>query len=169
MPLNPGTRLGPYEIAVLLGAGGMGEVYRARDTRLGREVAIKVLPDLLRGDREARARFRREAVALSRLNHPNIEMVLDLGDDGQLDYIVLEFVPGETLAARVERGRVPEREAAAIGAQVAEALVEAHERGVLHRDLKPGNIMVTPKGRVKVLDFGLAKICLLYTSDAADE
>jgi len=136
----------------------MGEVYRARDTRLGREVAIKVLPDLLRGDREARARFRREAVALSRLNHPNIEMVLDLGDDGQLDYIVLEFVPGETLAARVERGRVPEREAAAIGAQVAEALVEAHERGVLHRDLKPGNIMVTPKGRVKVLDFGLAKI-----------
>ena len=158
MSLTPGTRLGPYEIVAPLGAGGMGEVYRARDPRLDREVAVKVLPYSVRDDREARARFRREALALSRLNHPNIEMVLDLGEAGGTDYLVLEFVPGETLGARVARGRVPEREAAEIGSQVAEALAEAHERGVLHRDLKPGNIMVTPKGRVKVLDFGLAKI-----------
>jgi len=156
MSLTPGTRLGPYEIVAPLGAGGMGEVYRARDPRLDREVAVKVLPYSVRDDREARARFRREALALSRLNHPNIEMVLDLGEAGGTDYLVLEFVPGETLGARVARGRVPEREAAEIGSQVAEALAEAHERGVLHRDLKPGNIMVTPKGRVKVLDFGLA-------------
>ncbi len=158
MHLSTGIRLGPYEILAPLGAGGMGEVYRARDTRLDREVAVKVLPTSAREDREARARFRREALALSRLNHPNIEMVLDFGEDGGVDYMVLEFVPGETLAARVARGRIPEREAAELGAQVAEALSEAHERGVLHRDLKPGNIMVTPKGRVKVLDFGLAKL-----------
>ena len=158
MPMRPGTRLGPFEIIAPLGAGGMGEVYRARDPRLEREVAVKVLPEVMRVDREARARFRREALALSRLNHPNIEMVLDLGSEDGLDYLVLEFVPGETLAVRVARGRVPEREAAEIGAQVAEALAEAHERGVLHRDLKPGNIMLTPKGRVKVLDFGLAKL-----------
>jgi eukaryotic-like serine/threonine-protein kinase len=158
MILSPGTRLGPYEIVAPLGAGGMGEVYRARDTRLGREVAIKVLPPEAREDREARERFRREALALSRLNHPNIEMVLDLGEEGGVDYLVLEFVPGETLTTRLGRGRVPEREAAEIGAQVAEALAEAHDRGVLHRDLKPSNIMVTPQGRVKVLDFGLAKL-----------
>ncbi len=158
MPLIAGTRLGPYEILAPLGAGGMGEVYRARDTRLDRELAVKVLPAALRDDAEARMRFRREALALSRLNHPSIETVYDLGEDGGVDYLVLEFVPGETLAARLARGRIPEREAADLGAQVAEALAEAHERGVLHRDLKPGNIMVTPKGRVKVLDFGLARV-----------
>ncbi len=158
MTLNPGTQLGPYEIVSPLGAGGMGEVYRARDVRLDREVAIKVLPVSARGDREARERFRREGLALSRLNHPHIEMVLDLGEASGIDYLVLEFVPGETLAARLARGRIPERVAAELGAQVAEALAEAHERGVLHRDLKPRNVMVTPKGRVKVLDFGLAKL-----------
>jgi len=156
--LSLGSRLGPYRITAKLGAGGMGEVYRASDTRLDREVALKVLPDHARSDRDARTRFRREALALSRLNHPHIEMVLDLGEENGVDYLVLEFVPGETLAARVARGRVPEREAVELGAQVAEALAEAHERGVLHRDLKPTNIMVTPNGRVKVLDFGLAKL-----------
>jgi serine/threonine protein kinase/tetratricopeptide (TPR) repeat protein len=165
MPLTAATRLGPYEIIGPLGAGGMGEVYRARDTRLEREVAIKVLPASARPHPEARERFRREALALSRLNHPNIEMVLDLGEDAGVDFLVLELVPGESLAARVARGRVPEREAAEIGAQVAEALAEAHERGVMHRDLKPGNIMLTPKGRAKVLDFGLAK----FHATATDE
>ncbi len=158
MTLAAGLRLGPYEILAALGAGGMGEVYRARDTRLEREVALKVLPAATRTDADARARFRREALALSRLNHPNIETVYDFGEDAGVDYLVLEFVPGETLGARLVRGRVPEREATDLGAQVAEALAEAHERGVLHRDLKPANIMVTPKGRVKVLDFGLAKL-----------
>src|SRR5512132_3537224 len=165
MPLATGVRLGPYEILAPLGAGGMGEVYRARDTRLEREVAVKVLPAAAREDREARERFRREALALSRLNHPNIEMVLDLGEDAGTDYLVLELVPGESLAQRVSRGRVPEREAAEIGAQVAEALAEAHERGVMHRDLKPANVMLTPKGRAKVLDFGLAK----FSQQPSDE
>ena len=158
MQLASGTRMGPYEILAALGAGGMGEVFRARDTRLDRDVAIKVLPVSARGDHVAQTRFQREALALSRLNHPNIEMVLDIGETDGVDYLVLEFVPGETLAARLARGRIPERETAELGAQIAEALTEAHERGVLHRDLKPGNIMVTPRGRVKVLDFGLARI-----------
>ncbi len=158
MTLAAGTRLGPYEITAPLGAGGMGEVYRALDTRLDREVALKVLPDAARNDTTARARFKREALALSRLNHPHIEMVLDCGEKNGTDYIVLEFVPGDTVASRLARGRIPEREAAELGAQVAEALSEAHDRGVLHRDLKPANIMVTPRGRVKVLDFGLAKL-----------
>ncbi len=158
MHLVAGLLLGRYEVIAPLGAGGMGEVYRARDPRLDREVAIKILPLSARTDDVARVRFRREALALSRLNHPHIEMVLDLGEADGVDFMVLELVPGQTLAARIAHGRVPEREAAELGAQVAEALAEAHERGVLHRDLKPGNIMITPKGRVKVLDFGLAKL-----------
>jgi serine/threonine protein kinase/tetratricopeptide (TPR) repeat protein len=158
MPLESGTCLGPYEIAAPLGSGAMGEVYRGRDTRLDREVAVKVLSAPAFQAAEARARFRREALALSRLNHPNIEIVYDFGSEGGTDYLVLELVPGETLATRLERGRIPEREAAELGAQMAEALEEAHLRGVMHRDLKPGNVIVTPKGRVKVLDFGLAKL-----------
>jgi serine/threonine-protein kinase len=158
MTLSPGARLGPYEISAPLGSGGMGVVYRARDTRLDREVAIKVLSAAGFQAPEARARFRREALALSRLNHPNIEIVHDFGHEGDVDYLVLEFVPGETIAARISRGRVPEREAAELGAQMAEALEEAHTSGVMHRDFKPGNVIVTPKGRAKVLDFGLAKL-----------
>ena len=165
MKLPAGTVLGPYEIVSPLGSGGMGEVYRARDTRLDREVAVKVLAEVARLEPESRARFRREGLALSRLNHASIEMVLDVGQQDGLDFLVLELVPGETLAARLVRGRIPEREAAELGSQVAEALAEAHERGVLHRDLKPGNVMITPKGRVKVLDFGLAK----FASATSDE
>ena len=158
MSLTPGTRLGPYEIVAPLGAGGMGEVYRARDTRLEREVAVKVLTGAAAYHEPAQARFRQEALALSRLNHPNIETVYDFGAHDGKDYLVLEFVPGETLSARIKRGVVSEREAAELGAQIADALEEAHERGVLHRDLKPSNVVVTPKGRAKVLDFGLAKL-----------
>ncbi len=158
MTLASGTHLGPYEIAAPLGSGGMGDVYRARDSRLEREVAIKVLSATSLAGPDARERFRREALALSRLNHPNIEIVYDFGSEAGLDYLVLEFVPGETLAARIARGRIPEREAAELGAQMAEALEEAHARGVMHRDFKPGNVIITPKGRAKVLDFGLAKL-----------
>ncbi len=156
--LSPGTRLGPYEIVATLGAGGMGEVYRARDTRLEREVAIKVLTGAAAYHEPAQARFRQEALALSRLNHPNIETVYDFGVHEGMDYLVLELVPGEALSARIKRSAVSEREAAELGAQIADALEEAHERGVLHRDLKPSNVIVTPKGRAKVLDFGLAKM-----------
>lgn len=158
MTLDNGTRLGPYEIASALGSGGMGEVYLARDIRLDREVAIKVLSTGTLDHPAALDRFRQEALALSRLNHPNIETVYDFREEDGAHFLVLEFVPGETLAARIQRGAIPEREAAELGAQVADALEEAHERGVLHRDLKPGNVIVTPKGRVKVLDFGLAKL-----------
>ena len=158
MTLAPGARLGPYEIVAPLGAGGMGEVYRARDTRLEREVAVKVLTGAAAYHEPAQARFRQEALALSRLNHPNIETVYDFGAHEGKDYLVLEFVPGETLSARIKRGVISEREAAELGAQIADALEEAHERGVLHRDLKPSNVVVTPKGRAKVLDFGLAKL-----------
>ncbi len=165
MSHEAGTLLGPYQILSLLGAGGMGEVYLARDTRLDREVALKVLASGASRDSAARGRFRQEALALSRLNHPHIETVYDFGSQGEFDYLVLEFVPGETLAARLERGPIPEREALELAAQVGEALEEAHDRGVLHRDLKPGNVIVTPKGRAKVLDFGLAKL----TQDTGDQ
>jgi len=158
MTLSAGTLLGPYEIVVLLGSGGMGEVYRARDTRLGRDVAIKVLAERADADPTARKRFRQEALALSRLNHPHIETVYDFGSSDGTDFLVLELVPGETLAQRIARGPVSEREALELGAQVAEALEEAHDAGVLHRDLKPGNIMVTLKGRAKLLDLGLARV-----------
>ena len=157
MSLSPGQRLGPYEITAPLGAGGMGEVYRARDTRLGREVAIKALPAEVARDPERLARFRREAQLLAALNHPNVAAIHGLEEaDGQ-PFLVLELVPGEDLAERLKRGALPADEALSIAEQIAGALEEAHEHGIVHRDLKPANVKVTPEGKVKVLDFGLAK------------
>jgi serine/threonine-protein kinase len=155
MPLTAGTRLGPYEILAPIGAGGMGEVYKAADTTLDREVAIKVLPHAFAQDPERLARFEREAKVLASLNHPNIAQIFGV-EDGAL---VMELVPGQTLSERIAAGPVPVEEALRIVAQIAEALAAAHDRGVIHRDLKPANVKVSPDGRVKVLDFGLAKPC----------
>jgi Tol biopolymer transport system component/predicted Ser/Thr protein kinase len=156
MSLTPGTRLGPYEILAPLGAGGMGEVFRAKDTRLGREVAIKVVPDLLAGEPEVRARFEREARAASALNHPHICQVYDVGREGDVDYIVMELIEGESLAQRLEKGPMTPVETLRVSGQVADALDRAHRAGIVHRDLKPGNIMLTKQG-AKLLDFGLAR------------
>ena len=157
MPLTVGSRLGPYDILAPLGRGGMGEVYRARDPRLGREVAIKALTAEFARDPERLARFRREAQTLAALNHPNIATIYGLEEAGDAPHLVLELVAGQTLAERLERGPLPPREALALGIQVARAVEAAHERGVVHRDLKPGNVMITASGVAKVLDFGLAK------------
>ena len=157
MPLTPGTQLGSYEIVGLLGAGGMGDVYRARDTRLGRDVAVKTLPDSVTQDPERLARFRREAKVLAALNHQHIASIYGLEEVDRLRFLVLELVDGETLAARIQRGPLPIEEALPIAREIAEALESAHERGIVHRDLKPANIALTSRDRVKVLDFGLAK------------
>ena len=156
MPLSPGTRLGPYEIIAPLGAGGMGEVYRAHDSRLGRDVAVKVLPEHLSADPEVRARFEREAKTVSSLNHPNICVLHDVGREGEADYLVMELVEGETLAERLGRGALPPAQVLRLGAQIADALDRAHRAGVIHRDLKPGNVMLTKSG-AKLMDFGLAR------------
>src|SRR5467141_398126 len=156
MPLAPGTQLGPYEIIAPLGAGGMGEVYRARDTRLERTVAIKILPAQFSSDPVRKQRFEREAKTISSLNHPHICMLFDVGHQDGIDYLVMECVEGETLAKRLEKGALPLEQVLKIGAQIADALDKAHRSGVVHRDLKPGNIMLTPTG-AKLLDFGLAK------------
>ena len=157
MPLTPGTKLGPYEIVAPLGAGGMGEVYRAKDTRLGREVAIKGLPEAFAQHPERLARFDREARLLASLSHPNVAAIYGLEEAEGTPYLVLELVEGETLAARLARGPLTVREALDVCSQVAAAVEAAHERGIVHRDLKPGNVMITPSRAVKVLDFGLAK------------
>ena len=157
MELTPGTRVGPYEIRGLLGRGGMGSVYRASDTRLGREVAIKALPPAFAGDPDRLARFEREARTLASLNHAHIATLHGVEQSNGQPLLVMELVPGETLAERIARGPLPVPEALSLLGQVAEALDAAHERGVVHRDLKPANVKVTPEGRVKVLDFGLAK------------
>ncbi|HTG61535.1 MAG TPA: serine/threonine-protein kinase, partial [Terriglobia bacterium] len=157
MALQPGKRLGPYEIVAPLGAGGMGEVYRARDTRLERDVAIKVLPQHLASNPQFKQRFEREARTISSLNHPHICTLHDIGRADEIDYLVMEYLEGETLARRLEKGALPTEQVLRYGMEVADALDKAHRRGVVHRDLKPGNIMLTPQSGAKVLDFGLAK------------
>jgi len=156
MALSAGNRLGPYEIVAPLGAGGMGEVYRAKDTRLGRDVAVKVLPQHLTSNPEIRARFDREAKTISSLNHPHICTLHDVGREGETDYLVMELIEGETLAARLMKGALPLADALKLGAQIADALDRAHRAGVMHRDLKPGNVMLTRSG-AKLMDFGLAR------------
>ena len=155
--LSAGTKLGPYDIVAPLGAGGMGEVYRAHDTKLHRDVAIKVLLPAVANDPDRLARFSREAQVLASLNHPNIAHIHGLEETDGVTALVLELVEGEDLAQRIARGPIPLDEALAIAKQIADALEAAHEQGIIHRDLKPANIKVRPDGTVKVLDFGLAK------------
>ena len=157
MSLAPGTRIGPYEVAGPLGAGGMGEVYRATDTKLKRQVAIKILPPSLAADADRLARFQREAEVLASLNHPHIAAIYGLEESSDLTALVMELVEGDDLSQRIARGAIPLDEALPIAKQIAEALEAAHEQGIIHRDLKPANIKVRADGTVKVLDFGLAK------------
>src|SRR5215471_10101104 len=156
MPLSCGAKLGPYEIQSPLGAGGMGEVYRARDTRLDRTVAIKILPSHLSADSDAKRRFEREARTISSLNHPHICVLHDVGTQDGTSYLVMEYVLGESLEKRLQKGPLPVKQALEYGKQIADALEKAHRAGIVHRDLKPGNIMLTSSG-AKLLDFGLAK------------
>src|SRR5882762_670078 len=157
MSLLPGNKLGPYEIVALLDAGGMGEVYKARDPRLDRTVAIKVLPNHVAADPNVRERFEREARAVAALNHPHICTLHDVGQQDGIDYLVMEYLEGQTLASRLEKGALPLDEALQFAIEIADALDKAHRQGIVHRDLKPGNIMLTKTG-MKLLDFGLAKL-----------
>jgi eukaryotic-like serine/threonine-protein kinase len=167
MPLQAGTRLGAYEVLALIGAGGMGEVYRARDTRLGREVAIKVLPADLVSDANRRRRFVQEAQAASAINHPHIITIYEIESADGNDFIVMEYVRGKSLDALIPRQGMRLNEALRIAVAVADALVAAHARGIVHRDLKPANVIVGADGTVKVLDFGLAK--LIGDADTLEE
>src|SRR6202163_499382 len=166
MPLPPGTKLAKYEVVPAIGAGGMGEVYQAHDSNLRRDVAIKVLPEAFAHDADRLSRFQREAKMLAALNHPNIATIHGLEQSGDTSYLVMELVSGETLAERVKAGPLPVEEALKIAVQIAEALEAAHEKGIIHRDLKPANVKLTPEGKVKVLDFGLAKA---FAGDAASD
>src|SRR5216684_6964837 len=156
MSLSSGTKLGPYEIQAPLGVGGMGEVYRARDTRLERTVAIKVLPEHLSSNPDSKQRFEREARAISSLNHPHICALYDIGAQDGVDFLVMEYLDGQTLADRLQKGALPIEQVLKIGMEIADALDKAHRQGITHRDLKPGNIMLTKAG-AKLMDFGLAK------------
>src|ERR1700720_1419773 len=169
MPLTSGTKLGPYEIQSLLGAGGMGEVYRARDTRLDRTVAIKVLASHLSSSPELKQRMEREARAISSLNHPHICHLYDIGSQDGTDFLVMEYLEGEALDHRLQRGPLPLKQTLEVGVQICEALEKAHRAGIVHRDLKPGNIMLTAAG-AKLLDFGLAKpaVATLGTQPLSD-
>src|SRR5215471_3163073 len=153
-----GTKLAHYEITGHLGSGGMGEVYQATDSNLGRVVAIKILPEAFAHDNDRLARFEREARVLASLNHPNIATIHGLEEFGNRKFLIMELVPGETLADHIRGGPIPLDEALGIAKQIGEALEAAHELGVVHRDLKPANVKITPDGKVKVLDFGLAKL-----------
>src|SRR6187431_577962 len=157
MAITSGTRFGIYEVTALIGEGGMGLVYRARDTKLNRDVALKVLPDSFASDPDRLARFTREAQTLASLNHPNIAHIHGFEESGGVRALVMELVEGDDLSQRIARGAIPIDEALPIAKQIAEALEAAHELGIIHRDLKPANIKVRPDGAVKVLDFGLAK------------
>lgn len=165
MPIAPGERLGPYEIRAQIGAGGMGEVYSARDTRLNRDVAIKVLPGHMEKDPQALARFKSEALAVAALSHPNVLVLHDIGSQDGITWAVTELLDGETLRAKLDRGPIPWRKAAEMGAAIAEGLAAAHARGIVHRDIKPANIFLTSDGRVKILDFGLAQQQLYANPD----
>src|SRR5262249_3409207 len=156
MTLVTGSRLGPYEVLAPLGAGGMGEVYRARDTRLDRTVAVKVLPSHLSSSPEIRQRFEREAKTISQLSHPHICALYDVGHEGETEYLVMELLEGETLSERLAKGALPLEQTVRYGQEIADALDRAHRQGIVHRDLKPANVMLTKSG-VKLLDFGLAK------------
>src|SRR5438552_15848208 len=157
MGAAPGAKFGSYEVVSCLGVGGMGEVYQAHDTKLGRDVALKIVRPEFAADPERVLRFRREALALAALNHPHIATVHEFNEADGTAFLVMELVPGETLRDRMLSGRLTMTEALRIGRQVAEALEAAHDKGIIHRDLKPANIKITPEGTVKVLDFGLAK------------
>jgi serine/threonine protein kinase len=165
MPLSNGTRLGPYEVIAPLGAGGMGEVYRARDTRLDRTVAVKILPAHLSSDLTLRQRFEQEAKAISSLNHPHICALYDVGHQDGTDFLVMEYLEGETVAKLLEKGPLPLAQVLKYGIAIADALDKAHRQGIVHRDLKPGNIMITKSG-AKLLDFGLAKAAVPLVSPA---
>src|SRR5512138_968314 len=158
MTLSPGTRLGGYEILEAIGSGGMGEVYRAHDARLGRDVAIKVLPAVAAADVERRARFEREARAIAALNHPNIITIHAVEEANGIPFFAMEYVEGRTLGQAIPARGLPLDELLRIAIPLSDAIAAAHQRGILHRDIKPANVMLTTEGRVKVLDFGLAKL-----------
>src|SRR5216683_4098569 len=158
MPLTSGSKLGPYEIQSPLGAGGMGEVYRARDTRLGRDVALKILPESFPRESDRLHRFEQEARAVAALNHPNILAIFDTGQNNGSPFLVSELLEGDTLREILDGGALPQRKVIDHGVQIAQGLAAAHEKGIVHRDLKPENIFITKDGRIKILDFGLAKL-----------
>ena len=163
-----GQKLGHYRILAQIGAGGMGVVYRARDERLYRDVALKVLPPRALADENARKQFRKEALNLSKLSDPNIAHVYDFDTQNGIDFLVMEYVDGVTLAEKIAKVALHENEVLSLGEQIARALEDVHERGIVHRDLKPGNIMVTTKGHVKLLDFGLARLMRANETDATE-